>query len=642
MLPPTMMDFHFLRPQWFLALLPLVVLLWMFWRRRFSRRSWGAVVDPALLPHVLIAEGTQRRAWPVLMLGLAGLLAITALAGPVWRQLEQPVFQRQSAMVILLDLSRSMDAQDVKPSRLARARQKLRDILERRREGQTALIAYAAEAFVVSPLTTDSKTIIDQLAGLSTELMPAQGSRPDRAIATARELLAQAGADHGAVLLVTDGIEAAAASGLEGALRALSADHHRLLVLGVGTSGGAPIPRDGGGFVKDSRGAIVLPKLDAPELANLARKGGGLFRPLSADDGDIDALLAEVDELAVTAPDTPAKDMKSDQWREEGPWLLLPLLALAALGFRRGYLVLAVVLVLPTPRSGYAMDWDSLWRRDDQQAQQALHNNEPGRAARLFQDPAWRAAAHYRNGNYQAALDDLEGLESAEAYYNRGNALARLNRLPEALSAYEEALKRDPSFADAAHNRDLVKRWMEQAQSPQGGDDGSGKDQDGAEGQKTGDSQQEAGENGGGQDQQEAPGDVGDSAAGDREQGSDGSTSRPEKADESEREASAGDPSHGDESAGKEFSRTEPEAGTGPASGNGEELRQGAADSEDGEKPDGMVARDELSQEQLESEQATEQWLRRIPDDPAGLWRRKFLYQYQQREQAQEDEEKPW
>ena len=263
--------FHFLRPLWLLALLPLILLLWLMWRRRLVSRSWQRVVDPRLLAHLLIGKNARQGPWAMVAVGLGGLLAILALAGPAWQKLAQPVFRQQSALVLVLDLSRSMDATDIKPSRLERAKLKLRDILNQQKEGETALIVYAATPFVVSPLTTDAQTIVSQLEVLTPALMPAQGSHPGHAISLAQKLLKQAGVAHGGVLLITDGLNGSESDSLKTAISHLVEAGHRLSVLGVGTRAGAPIPDSSGGFVESANGTIVIPRLDDASLAELAR-----------------------------------------------------------------------------------------------------------------------------------------------------------------------------------------------------------------------------------------------------------------------------------------------------------------------------------------------------------------------------------
>ena len=152
-------DFHWLRPAWLLAIPLVVAVAILLGRRRLGAGSWQQVVDAALIPFVLSrapGRGRDLRWW---LLAVGGVLAAVALAGPAWERIEQPVFRAEQALVIALDLSRSMDAQDVSPSRLVRARLKILDILERRRGGQTALVVYSANAFTVTPLTTDGDTV---------------------------------------------------------------------------------------------------------------------------------------------------------------------------------------------------------------------------------------------------------------------------------------------------------------------------------------------------------------------------------------------------------------------------------------------------------------------------------------------------
>lgn len=605
---------HFLRPEWFYALLPLAILLWLMWRKRLASRSWQKVVDPRLLPYLLIGESAKQRPWVLLAVALGGVLSILALAGPAWQKLEVPVFRQSSALVVLLDLSRSMDAADIKPSRLLRAQMKLRDILNQHKEGETALIVFAATPFVVSPLTSDANTIASQVNSLSTDLMPAQGSRPDRAINLAQKLLQQSGVSHGGLLLITDGIEGEEPDELKGAIKDLVNAGHRLSVLGVGSAEGAPIVSANGGFLKDRNGAIILAKLDDAGLQTLAREGQGSYRRLSADDSDFHAVLAPFQNILAQQQSKKAEGMSSDQWRDEGPWLLLPLLLFGALAFRRGYLLVLLLLILPLPRPAHAFDWNSLWQRDDQRAQQALQANQPQQAAQLFRNSEWRAAANYRAGNYQAAAEDLQGIDGAEAYYNRGNALAQQGRLPDALSAYDEALKRDSKHEDAKFNRDLVEQMLKQQQQ----------DQKHQGQQKKGDEKDQQGKKDGqkGQDQssQSGPGQSG---------------SEQKSAQQDGKDAKEAGQNNYDAAAKDEADRKEAE--------QQEKYQQGSAVQKDGEENKGEpnAAVDALDNAS-ELQQADKQWLQRIPDDPGGLWRRKFLYQYKQQQQPRKSEDKTW
>ncbi len=367
--------FHFLRPEWLWGLLPLVGLLVFLVKRKATVQLWESVCDAHLLPHVLVGTTGAKSSSPIILVGLGWTLALVALAGPVWSQLPQPVFRAESALVIVLDVSRSMDAQDVAPSRLTRAKHKILDILQTRQEGQTALVIFAGESFVVSPLTDDARTMKTLVQTLETNLMPVQGSRPDLALLMGNELLEQAGISGGDLLLVTDGN--AETETLE-AIKQVASKGRRISVLGVATGDGAPIPENGG-FVKDDTGAIVIPKLDPGSLQAAARLAGGRFATVTLDDSDLDFVLPAVD--ASTISITPMLNRKTNVWQEEGPWLVAVLLAVVLPAFRRGW-VGAMLLCLLLPQVSQAFSWENVWERSDQQAMKVLEQKEPD----MFQD----------------------------------------------------------------------------------------------------------------------------------------------------------------------------------------------------------------------------------------------------------------
>jgi len=597
-------EFHFLRPEWLLALPLVAFIAWALARRRLSAGSWQRVIDPALAPYVLSRQQLQGagRHWWLAVLG--GVLAILSLAGPAWNRVEQPVFRSEQAMVVALDLSRSMDAQDVSPSRLARARLKILDILERRSSGQTALVVYSANAFTVTPLTTDADTVAALVNSLGTDIMPSRGSYAVAAIEKGRQLLEQAGIVTGEILLITDG--SVSQSALDAA-RELRDAGFQLSVLGVGTLDGAPIPRAGGGFVTDRSGDIVVPRLDSNGLQQLARAGGGRYSALTADDDDIERLLS-ADFGAGAATD---QDLATDQWQEEGPWLLLLLVPLASLAFRRGWVLAIVVFIAPLASPpAQAFEWQDLWRTPDQQAAKKLEQGEAGAAAELFEDPAWRASANYLGGNYAESAAGFSAREDADGLYNYGNALARLGKFESAIEAYDRALEIDPDAEDAAHNRDLIRELLEQ-QDSQSGEEGEQSSQEG------GGAQQSEGES--------------DSEA-------------------SEQESTAGQP--GDESEQSEGSPRDQEMSEEDLQALEQELQRAARQAEQEEtdsEQEISEAMAEAERRAQEQQQAMEQWLRRIPDDPGGLLRRKFRYQYQRQGRDQDgnnlwpdDEVQPW
>ncbi len=610
-------SFHFLRPLWFLALVPLVFILWLLWYRAISSQAWRAVCDPELLPYLLVDEQGVRRRWPLLAIGLTGLLGITAIAGPVWEQHAQPVFREQSALVLALDLSRSMDATDIKPSRLARARYKVADILKQRREGQTALIVYAGTLFLITPLTDDQATIAAQINSLETGLMPSQGSRPDLAVKKAAELLEQAGQQQGDILLITDGITPVS---IEQILAATDNKKYRISLLGIGTPEGAPIALPEGGFLKNAAGEIVLPRLESQALSELAQASGGRYHKLSINDDDIRYLLAPLQNQHVDAAEKEAV-LTTDQWQEEGPWLLLLILPIAALAFRRGYLVLAVFILLPHAQNASALDWQSLWSRPDQQASQTLQQGDASAAARQFENREWRAAAHYKAGEYEQAIESLDGINTPDALYNKGNALARAGKLPEALHAYDAALELNPADRDAEYNRKLVEKHIEQQQKQKQKQDQqqSADDKQQNSNDKQEQSEQDSSDQQQQQGSQERPEDQDQSAEQQQQKSQQGNTSDEEQKSQ-ESEAQQGD---------KEEKPQEQASST--AEDKPEEQHKSEQNKSQMAKPE------DLTEDEKNAAQATEQWLRRIPDDPGGLLRRKFKYQYQrQRQPVQE------
>ena len=607
-----MSEFHFLRPLWLLALPAVAALIIGLLRAKHSSRSWAAVCDAQLLPFMLVGQrGPQRRSLAPWLVGMTGSLLVIALAGPTWERLPQPVFRDQSALVIALDLSRSMDAGDLKPSRLIRARHKITDILRTRQAGQTALLVYAGEAFTVTPLSDDADTILNQLASLDTGMMPSQGSRADLALAAAADLLQQAGATRGDILLVTDGIDG---DELASQLDSLRKQGHRLSILGTGSQQGAPVPVADGGFLKDTQGSIVVPRLDAAELQRWAQRGGGRYATIRPDDHDVQYLFAGQTTPSLNQAEQ-ASGLQSDQWHEQGPWLILLVIPLAALAFRRGVLVLLLALLMPVPESAHAVDWASLWSRPDQQGMRALEEGEAADAAQVFENPQWKAAAQYRAGQYEQAAASLEPMKTPDTFYNRGNALARLGQYPQAMASYQQTLELDPDHEDARHNLELLQQQQQQQEQQNQSPQDSPSSQDDSE---------QAGKQ---QDSQDASSE-GDQNQGDQQQaGSDSQESQ-----SSEQAAS--------EAADQESTQHEQGTDERDAQTSSRQETQSSEQRDETDVADTASIGEQHTEEA--SDPATEQWLRRIPDDPGGLLRRKFLYQYQQRERRAKPEDEPW
>ncbi len=423
-----------------------------------------------------------------------------------------------------------------------------------------------------------------------------------------RQLLDQAGVGYGEVLLITDGGSSQAA---EAVARDLRKSGYTLSVLGVGTAEGAPIPLPAGGFVTDNRGQIALPRLEERALRSLAVAGGGRFAVLSADSSDLDVLLSGEVLQATAATD---ESLATDRWREEGPWLLLLLLPVAALAFRRGWLLVVLVCVLPVPQQAQASLWDDLWKNKNQQAREILEAGNPADAAALFADSEWRAVSRYRAQDYAGSAAEFAERGDSRNLYNLGNAMAMQGELDAAIDAYEQVLELEPDNDDAAYNLELVKQLKDQQEQQQ--------------------------QEGDGDEQQSSENESGEGEQSESDSDSDGEQQSSDESSESDSESQGSDAPQRDED---EMSDEDLKAMQ-------QELERAAKEAEPGEQQQQLSAAElaELRQQQ-EQEQAMEQWLRRIPDDPGGLLRRKFRYQYQRTGKDQDgnsvwpdDEVQPW
>ena len=557
--------FHFLRPGW-LWLLPLAALIPWSWRRlRKPSGDWARICDAHLFNWLSVGQdAADRRGLGAWLAGLAIAIATLSLAGPAWVQLPGASFTARDARVIALDLSASMLAQDLKPDRLTQARFQLADLLARTTEGQMGVVAFGGDAFVVSPLTNDMNTIANLLPALRPDIIPAAGSRPDRALELAATLLERAGSASGEILLVSDSADSRTAA----RARDLAREGIRTSVLAVGTPEGAPIP-SGGGFISDGSGNVVIARLDLDALSAVASAGEGRFSVLTAG-----ALSERVWAQREGEAFERREDGVEERWQDMGPWLLLVLLPIVAAGFRRGTLFLFPLLVMPllAPQNAHAGWWEDLWQTRDQQAWSALEEGDPHQAAALADDPAIAGQASYRAGDYGSASRSWQGMDTADARYNRGNALALEGRLDEAIAAYDAALALEPDMTDAIYNKNVIEQLKQEQESQQ-------------------------------QSQGEQQGESEDSS----EQGEETEQSAGEES-ESQQEGEEGEESESEQQQAEEQAQ------------NAEQQALEEAWSE-------------------EDAQAMEQWLRRIPDDPGGLLRRKFRNEYLRRGERESEEE---
>jgi Ca-activated chloride channel family protein len=595
-------DFHFIRPLWLLGLIPAALCFGILKKINQQTGNWEKVINPALLPY-LMQNGSDKNNYTQFFLrGLAfcWLLFCLSLAGPSWNQLPQPVHKEDSALVVVFDLSPSMLAEDIAPSRLVRARYKMIDILKARKQGHSALVVYGGEAFAVSPLTEDSNTIVSLAPTLNPTLLPSYGSNTEDAIATALELVTNGGYQQADLLLITDGVDRSAFRDISSQLSEATV---RLHVLGVGTSQGAPIPLGNGGFVKDQNDSIILPRLDPSSLKQLANLGNGRYFSITNNDTDVLAITAAMEQEFPNTSEI--NDRSFDIWQDRGFWLIFLLLPLLLASFRKGavyVLILAPSLLATAPTE--ASVWQDLWYTADQQGQNALENGDAEKAQSLFKNRQWQASAAYNNADYDSAAKLFKQGDSADDYYNLGNSLAHIGELDKAIAAYDQALQLQPDMQDAIANKKLIEQLKQQQQQ---------QDQDGEPQDQSQDSQS--------QDSQSQDAESQDSQS----QDSQSQDSQSQDAESQQSESQEGEKQQSNQQEAEQEAEQEDES---------EAVQQDSEQQQDQESAEQQLSEMQKSeQEKLEEQQQQElqQWLRRVPDDPGGLLRQKFRHQSQQR-----------
>jgi Ca-activated chloride channel family protein len=413
--------FHFLRPLWLLALLPVGAIVVLVLRRQSPETQWGDVIAPNLLKHLLVKPPDRWRVNPLYLVASALVIGIVALAGPTWRRELPPFVEDKAPLMIALSIAPSMSETDVAPSRLERAKQKVRDLLTARSGARTGLIAYAGTAHLVMPMTDDRTVIEPFLAALAPGLMPVQGNNAAAAAALAASVMATESV-AGTILMIADGVGDAAAV-------QRAAGRNSVLMLGVTAA-------DQGG------------------LSNTVR--------VSVDDTDIRAIERRIE----TSYQSAQSAAYGTRWRDEGYWLVVPAALLGLLWFRRGvtvaWIIALMVLQLPPPAgAAEASRVRDLFLTPDQQGRIAFDRGDFAAAKQLFADPMWRGIAAYRAYDFLAAAESFRKVEGPAGRFALGNAEAQNHAYEKAIKAYDDVLAVQLNNEAAKHNKAIVEAALE-------------------------------------------------------------------------------------------------------------------------------------------------------------------------------------
>lgn len=458
-------DIHLLRPWWLLSILPALLLWVLIWRFRQHSSAWQQLIAPHLQSLLLNGQQLQRRQPLALpLLALCWCLTALALSGPSWQQLPQPVMTSKTATVLVMDMSMSMRATDMAPDRLTQQRFKALDFVDAVTEGDLALISFAADAFVISPLTPDHNNLRLQIPALMPELMPGQGSNVLAALHQASELLLQAGYPTGHVVLFADGFDP---NSYQPILDLLNRWPHHLSIVAFGNADGAVVRMSNGELLKNNQGGVVIPRVPLEQLQQLARRGGGRFARATADNSDLTYILNTRTARSLTEQTSNA--LTGDQWQDNAVYLVWLLLPIALYLAKRAPVLLILPFVYLPGAEAYS--WRDLWQSRQQQAAEAYQQQDYLRAEQTFTEPEWQGHAAYRQGNYQQAEQHyrtaLEQQRSADNLHNLGNALALQQRFAEALEQYQAALELQPEHESAQQNATMMQQFLEQQEQQQ-------------------------------------------------------------------------------------------------------------------------------------------------------------------------------
>ncbi|WP_178133250.1 VWA domain-containing protein [Vineibacter terrae] len=433
---PDAFPFHFLRPWWLIALLPAIAMLVQILRRDRAEAQWRGAIEPHLLKHLVVRPQGLGLVRPAHLVAAALVIGTIALAGPSWRRELPPFVEDKAPLMIALDVSASMGGTDVAPSRLERAKQKIRDLLGARAGARTGLVAYAGSAHLVMPLTDDRAVIEPFLMALAPGLMPVQGKKAVAALTLAAGALAPEPV-AGTILLVADDVVGADAAAVQQA-----AGRNGVVILRVMQPGAA------GQMDSSLRSQSVA---------------------VTVDDDDIHTLEGRIE----THYQAAQAEQVGARWRDEGYWLVLPVALLGLFWFRRGSTVPWVLLVAfalaPAPparaQEQAAPKFLDLWLTLDQQGRLAFDRGDNAAAAKLFTDPMWRGIAAYRAFDYLAAAEAFRKIDTVEGHFALGNAEAHNHAWEKAIKAYEEVLAAQPGHAAAKQNLAIVRAALEAAEA---------------------------------------------------------------------------------------------------------------------------------------------------------------------------------
>ncbi len=689
-----LVNLQFLRPYWLLALLPVAWLLWKLWQIKQKQGAWHKVIAPQFQPLLLGNKATKPHTLTHTLgfvgFGLIWLITIIALAGPSTQSVEMPAQKNQQGTVIVLDLSLSMLADDLSPNRLARVKYKITDLLTQHPELAIGLIGYAGSAHTISPISEDNQTLLSLLPALNPVLMPRYGAKPLLGFQKADALFKGSHINHGHIIWITDDIELHEVPQLK---QWMQNHDYSVSILTVGTPQGGAVHIPNYGLLKDDNGNIISPPFPLERFQAFADVSNVTLSHFNISDQSLSPLLPPALPALSQAKQSDQDEMRLVLPLDQGVYLLLLLLPLVALLFRRGWVLSLSALSLPLvgllsasvlsaglfmPQTSYAEEplpsFSEAFKTPDQLGYQAWQENNFKAAEQLFEDPQWLASSLYKQGKYAEAAELFRQDTSPKGHYNLGNALAKNGDLEAAKQAYETALKQQPTFAQAQQNLDIIKQLLAQQQKKQKSQKENEKSQSKEEKSNDSDQSQEKNQT---SNSSENPQNQSEQQEGSNSENQSDSNSNPKEGEDSNqpdqnKESESSNDSNSDKQNGaeqkeglKEDKASQPNQDAQESDLKNETVPQPSEDknqpsddegsdqdrvqnSESSEAHQPQTERNAgklgeqhnpisptqktqpLSAKEQEQQHAMKNWLKQIPDEPGLFLKRKFEYQYQQ------------
>ncbi|SFU02270.1 Ca-activated chloride channel family protein [Algoriphagus locisalis] len=439
-------EFHFLRPIFLWAFLPLLLTLLISLLSIRQEVTWKGMIAPHLRPFVIQKGNERMKVWMQLIGFVAMSLGILGISGPTWKKVEVPGQKLETPLVVLLDLSQSMLATDLQPTRLERAKFKISDLIKENPQARMALIGFAGTAHTIVPLTKDYDIILSHIDGLRPDVMPYPGSNLEDALTLADTLMSVTDAP-GTVLILSDDIEDPE---FELIRNFVQNSDNSVQLLAINTAGGAEVPNlSGRGTIKDEDGNVIVSALNENVLAQLNSLEQVTVNRLTLDNSDVELISNAVKKNLIF---TEKPEEKDDDWRDAGFLLVIPMALLLLLWFRKGWVLYGLLLMVFTSCSG-DKTFEDLWYTKDYQGQRLSDQGDFAAAAEEFEDPLRKGVAYFKAGDYEAAIQEFQADTSAYGAYNLGLAYYQNGDYDAAQGAFAEAEELDPSMDQASANK---------------------------------------------------------------------------------------------------------------------------------------------------------------------------------------------